>query len=125
MNEEFGDRVAFVLVYVREAHSIDGSSPQGGGKDPIVEDPVSIKERRVVARRMLATCDFGDVLTLVDGVDDSVNRNWAAAPVRLYLVDAEGCVAWRGGPGPRHYRPAELEAAIRRHLGTPEGEASR
>lgn len=116
MRRKWGDRVEFVMIYIREAHPIDGSFPQGGGGDPVVEDPGSLEERTAVAQRLLAACDFGGIRTLVDGVDDATARAWGAAPVRLYLVDAEGKVAWRGGPGPKHYKPEELRAAIEKLL---------
>jgi type I thyroxine 5'-deiodinase len=54
---------------------------------------------------------------LVDGMDDAVNRAYAAFPDRLYLVGRDGKIAFRGGPGPAGFRPDELEEAIRRELG--------
>jgi hypothetical protein len=53
----------------------------------------------------------------VDGMDDAVARAWAAVPERLYLIDTEGRVAYKGGMGPMFFRPAEWEAAIERLLG--------
>ena len=50
-------------------------------------------------------------------MDNKVNRAYAAAPDRLYLVARDGTIAYRGGPGPFGFKPAELEAAIRKELG--------
>ena len=50
-------------------------------------------------------------------MDNKVNRAYAAAPDRLYLVGKDGRVAYRGGRGPFGFKPDELEAAIRRELG--------
>ena len=37
-------------MYIREAHAIDSRSPMGGGGAPIVEDPLTLGERREVAQ---------------------------------------------------------------------------
>ncbi len=50
--------------------------------------------------------------TLSDEITNEVDRAYAALPDRLYLIDAEGRVAYRSGPGPRGFKPPELEAAI-------------
>jgi type I thyroxine 5'-deiodinase len=49
---------------------------------------------------------------LVDGIDDAVNQDYAAWPDRLYLVDLDGTVVYRSGPGPFGFRPEELGAVI-------------
>ena len=54
---------------------------------------------------------------LVDEMDDSVAKAYAAMPERLYLIGRDGRVAYKGGLGPMFFRPAEWEAAIREHLG--------
>ena len=33
------------MVYIREAHALDGKSPMGGGRHPLVEEPVSVITR--------------------------------------------------------------------------------
>jgi hypothetical protein len=53
---------------------------------------------------------------LVDGMDDAVSIAWAGMPERLYLVGADGRVAYKGGMGPMFFRPDEWESAIARHL---------
>ena len=54
---------------------------------------------------------------VVDEMDDAVARAYAALPERLYLVDRNGRVAYKGGMGPMFFRPKEWEAAIERLLG--------
>lgn len=105
------------MVYIREAHPLDGASPMGGGAYPIVEDPTSYEERKGVAEVCMTKLALEPMPALVDGIDDAVNLAYAAWPERLYLIDFDGVVAYRGGPGPYEFEPDELEAAIREELG--------
>jgi Iodothyronine deiodinase len=49
---------------------------------------------------------------LVDSIDDQVNRAYSGFPDRLYLLDREGKVAYKGGRGPFGYKPRELEQSL-------------
>jgi hypothetical protein len=49
---------------------------------------------------------------LVDGMDDKVGKAYSGMPDRLYLIDREGRVAYKGGRGPFGFKPGELEQAI-------------
>ncbi len=57
---------------------------------------------------------FGWSLPLsVDGMDDAALEAYAAWPERLYVVGADGRIAYKGGLGPFHYRPDELGGWLR------------
>lgn len=49
---------------------------------------------------------------LVDDIDDTVGRAYSGFPDRLYLIDREGRVAYKGGRGPFGYKPRELEQTL-------------
>ena len=52
------------MVYVREAHAVDGYLPAFGAEDPVVEEPIHIEERQAVASQCLSVLglDRPDVL---------------------------------------------------------------
>ena len=51
--------------------------------------------------------------TVVDNLDNKVELAYAAGwPDRLYLIGKDGRIAWKGEPGPKGFKPPELEAAI-------------
>jgi len=54
---------------------------------------------------------------LVDGIDDKVRNAYTAWPDRLYVVDAQGKVAYVGGPGPGGFRPGEISPVLKKLLG--------
>jgi hypothetical protein len=109
--------VQFFVVYVREAHAVDGRAPMPAADQPIVEEPITFEERRKVAASCARDMTLEAIPTLVDGMDDAVNRAYAAAPDRLYLISKAGLVAYRGAPGPFGFDPEALGAAIRAELG--------
>lgn len=102
----------FYVVYIREAHALDSRMPSGGGANPILEDPVTLAERREVADACMMKLELAELPALVDAIDDVVSTEYAAWPDRLYLVDSEGRIAYHGGRGPFGFAPDELERAI-------------
>ena len=114
----YGNQVEFFVVYIREAHALDGRSPMGGNGMPIVEDPVSLSERNAVASVCMTRLALEPMPAIVDNMDDSVSRAYAAHPDRLYLIGRGGKVKYQGGPGPFGFQPTELEAAIQKVLET-------
>ena len=86
---------------------------------PLVEEPQSLEERCSVANTCVEELALAELPTVVDDMEDSVNRAYEAWPDRLVLVDADGRVAYRGGPGPFGFEPDELEDALREELGLP------
>ncbi len=88
----------------------------GGGGAPIVEDPVSLAERRQVAAVCMSKLELEPIPALVDDIEDSVSAAYAAWPDRLYLVGTDGKIAFHGGRGPFGFLPDELERAIQKEL---------
>jgi hypothetical protein len=81
----------------------------------LVADPKTLEERRKVAREFAA--QFKVTLpVLVDTLDDQVERAYAGWPDRIYVIDAEGKIAYKGGPGPQGFSVPEARAALDRLL---------
>jgi len=108
--------VQFLGVYIREAHALDGVLPerQSGTwlmdspeRGLFVETPLSMEERLALARQCNEEMALGFPL-LVDGLDDAVDAAYAAWPERLYVVDVDGTIVYRGEKGPDGFRPDQL-----------------
>lgn len=98
--EKYQDEVNFVMIYVREAHSLDGF----GADRARVTDPKSTQERIDVAKACRDEMNI-PFRILVDPVDDRVATRWAAWPIRLFVVDRGGTVVYSGRPGPWGFSP--------------------
>ena len=123
---KYHDHVRFVVIYIREAHPVDGWWLGGGliglvikmyrsGAATDIYDPKMMEERRAVAGQCEAALKYG-IRTYVDEMDDAVNKAYAALPTRLYLVGLDGRVVYAGGLGPLGFKPAQLGEAIEKHL---------
>jgi hypothetical protein len=112
--------VQFLGIYIREAHALDGVLPerQSGTwlmdspeRGLFVETPGSLAERRSLAQLCEDEMDLGFPL-LVDDLDDAVEAAYAAWPERLYLVDLDGTIVYRGEKGPDGFSPDELAGVL-------------
>jgi type I thyroxine 5'-deiodinase len=50
--------------------------------------------------------------TLVDGMDDAAVEAFSAWPERIYIVNRDGQIHYRGEPGPRGFNPGEAKASL-------------
>ena len=112
--EKYKGDVAFYIVYIREAHALDSRSPSTFG---LVEDPVNLDERKQVASKCVAELNL-PMPAVLDRLDDKVNKAYHGWPDRLYLVGADGKIAYAGGRGPFFFNTDTLEDAIRATLKT-------
>jgi hypothetical protein len=104
--------VQFFVVYIKEAHALDSSWPMTGGEHPLVQEPITLEERKAIANQCVAALELEHLPTLIDEIDDGVATRYAAWPDRLFLIGVDGKVAYSGGRGPFGFKPAELEGAI-------------
>jgi hypothetical protein len=112
MYEELGDRADFYVVYIAEAHTIDGwqmdSNEQAGIR---IRQHVDMDERlecaRLCASRLALT-----IPVLVDGFDNAAFEAYSAWPERIYVLSTDGTVSYKGGPGPFGFDPAEARGHL-------------
>ncbi len=97
------------MIYIREAHPTDGwRRPASHIK---LEDPKTFEARSKVAGKCAK--DLGlTIPVLVDDMNDTVSKAYAADPDRLFLLAPAGTVAFRGDRGPRGFDVAKLEKAL-------------
>ncbi len=116
MAERYKDEVEFSLVYIREAHPTDGWRVRINEREKILLPTAKdIEEKEDHASMCVLRLDI-KFTTLIDNMDNAVEKNYSAWPDRLYLVGKDGRIAWKGRPGPGGFRPGELEAAVKAEL---------
>lgn len=117
MYRKYKSEVEFLLVYVREAHPTDGWQLDANKRDRVLlAQAKSIDEKDSHATSCVRKLNI-EFTTVLDGMDNRVELDYFGWPDRMYVVGRNGRIAWKGSPGPQGFRPAELEAAIRKELG--------
>jgi len=69
-------------------------------------------EDRVAAASQCCEALRMTIPLLVDGMDNAVGRAYSGFPDRLYIIDSDGLVAYKGGRGPFGLLPQEMEQVL-------------
>ena len=84
--------------------------------DVCYAQPKNINDRVAIAndftRRYKYSVPFG-----IDEMSNSANDAYAAWPERLYVIDENGHISYKGGNGPFHYDPKEVRAWLAQRYG--------
>lgn len=104
-------------MYVREAHPTDEWQMKSNVKDDVCyAQPKNLKQRVDIANDFITRFKY----PLPFGVDDMSNaaeNAYSAWPERLYVIDEQGRIAYRGGMGPFNYDPKELRGWLSARYG--------
>ncbi len=112
MAERYGERVAFRMVYIAEAHSSDIWQVGANERDEVIYlNPKTMDERNEVALACVRNLNVG-FPAVVDGIDNAVEQTYTAWPDRLVVIDAEGKVAFKSGAGPFGFRPEGVQKTL-------------
>jgi hypothetical protein len=115
--ETYKDDAAIYLIYVREAHGDDGWRVPENLTDEIhFNEPRTDDERTEVASVCQLSLDI-KVPMLIDSIDNAVEEAYIAKPIRLYVIDRDGTVAYNGAQGPRGFDPDAFEEALKAEIG--------
>ena len=108
----FKDQVEFFVVYVQETHPTDGWQT-----DSNLEAGVLFRQHQSYDAReeVAAACSIDlhiSLPVLIEEMNNDIDEAYGAAPERLYIVDAQGKVAYHGGAGPHFFDLDEWEEAL-------------
>ena len=112
LHERYKGRATFLMVYVREAHPTDGWVMESNTRLGVsVKQPTSTAERAEVCAQFRKKLNPG-ITVLVDEIGDPAGNAYSAMPARMYVIDAQGKVAYKSGRGPFGFKPGEAEQAL-------------
>jgi hypothetical protein len=102
------------VVYITEAHPSDIWQMESNVKDKVVfASPRSEQEREFVAGACVRKLGI-EIPAVLDEFGNSTESAYTGWPDRLYLIDAQGRVAYKSKPGPFGFKSDELKAAIQK-----------
>jgi thiol-disulfide isomerase/thioredoxin len=110
--ERYKGEATFLMIYVREAHPLDGWKMESNAKAGVEAiQPKSLSERTAVCTQFCERLK-PTMPVAVDDVNDAVGNAYSAMPARLYLIGTDGKVAYQSGRGPFGFKVPELEQAL-------------
>jgi type I thyroxine 5'-deiodinase len=100
------------VVYITEAHPSDVWQMQSNVRDRVVfASPKSQDERAAIAGTCVRKLGI-KFPAVLDEFGNSTERAYTGWPDRLYLIDAQGRVAYKSSPGPFGFKSAQLGTAL-------------
>lgn len=96
LHEQFGDKVNFLMVYIREAHPTDGRVVPNN--QFVTASPKTATERCTLASELDRRIGV-DIPIAVDSIDDATSTAYSPWPNRMYILDAEGKIVDAGSAG--------------------------
>ena len=78
-------------------------------------DPTTFEERTAVAESCVRKLGI-KIPALIDDLGDGVEAAYTGWPDRLFLIGADGIVQFKTPAGPFGFKPATLEAALKKHV---------
>ncbi len=83
------------------------------------KQPKTYDERVAVAGECMKDLKIA-IPCLVDDMNNTAQKAYAGWPDRLYVVGKDGKVAFKGELGPKGFKPADAEAALKKQLAAEE-----
>ncbi len=114
--QQYRDRAAFYIVYIQEAHPVDAWQLYDNVQDDVLVASTMTKDERYNAAGLCVRKLGIELPALIDELDDRVERAYTGWPDRLYVIDRAGSIAHKSAAGPFGFKPAEVEAALKRLL---------
>ena len=113
LRKQYEAELDFLYIYIKEAHPDDEWQMDTNVEEQLVfEQPRTFAERMRLAQTFVSEMDIeGPVV--VDEIDNIANACFAAWPERLYVIDTDGRIAYKGGMGPFEFDTDELEDFLR------------
>ena len=115
---EYRDRAAFYVVYVQEAHPIDAWQMDVNVADDVLVPTTTTDDERINVAGLCVTRLGIELPALVDEADGHVERAYTGWPDRLYVVGADGRIAYKSAAGPFGFNPSEVEATLKQLVGS-------
>ena len=110
--QKYGDQVEFLMIYQREAHPAEAAQvPENAADGLAIISPKSLDDRCRTCQQAQGTLSL-TMPAVVDQLNDQTAYDYMTDPVRLFLVDTSGRIAFQTAQGPWSFRAKDLEQAI-------------
>ena len=116
--DQYQNRVAFLVVYILEAHPSDVWQMESNLRDKVIfTSPRNEDERALLAGSCVRKLGI-KFPAVLDEFGNSTERAYTGWPDRIYLIDSSNRIVFKSRPGPFGFNPDELKSALTQLLGS-------
>lgn len=108
--KKYKGKADFFWVYVREAHPVGSRRP---ARHVEIEQAKTFSERKATATQCSGEIKL-PMPMVIDDMENSVAKAYNALPDRIFILGADGKIAYRGDRGPRGFKVDEMAEALKR-----------
>ena len=90
--------------------------PSNKENDVVYNQPRTFEERLELAGTFVAKMEV-ETATYVDDIRNTAMACYAAWPERMYVIETDGRIAFKGDMGPFGFKPEEVEKYLRERFG--------
>lgn len=108
--QTYKDIAEFRLIYINEAHAADSNWSVPYAEEKGITEHDDYAERCATAD-MLISDEALSIPTIIDDMDNAVNKAYSAWPDRVFVVRTDGRLAVAADRGPFGFGPAIKETA--------------
>lgn len=100
------------MVYIREAHTSDVWQDSDNLDDKVIfASPKNFDERNQMGQLCVAKLGI-KFPAVIDTFDNATKRFYTGWPDRLYVIDRDGQLSYKSGPGPYGFHPQGVEETL-------------
>ena len=115
--KKYENKLQLLCIYIREAHPDDGDQVLRNVDEEVVfDDPTTLDERAEIASACMLRYNFTFPM-LMDKMENEAEEAYQSWPDRLYVINAEGKLAYKGGLGPLYFDVDEFESEVEKAIG--------
>jgi hypothetical protein len=110
--KQYSHLADFVYVYIKEAHADDEWQVE---KNRVGNVIFNTFEERLILAEAFQEAMGTETTILVDDISNTANAAYAAWPERIYVIDPQGKIVYKGGMGPFYFDPDEIVPVLDRY----------
>lgn len=112
--DDYGKDVAFLAVYILEAHPSDVWQSESNIKEHLVfSSPSNFAQRASLAGTCVRKLGI-KFPAVIDGFDNTTEKAYYGWPDRIYVIDSSGRIAYKSKPGPFGFKADELRKELQK-----------
>jgi tetratricopeptide (TPR) repeat protein len=112
LNNKYGRRIPFYLVYIREAHATNNWQSTENEREAISLAPAKTMAEKSGHAALCTRKLHLKFPALVDGIDGRVEKAYAAWPSHVFVIGENGRILYASGLSRQDFQPKAMETAL-------------